>query len=403
MKDDILIKIEGVSKKFCRNLKKSLWYGLLDVAGETLGLAYGHDQLRSEEFWAVQNVSFELSRGECLGLLGRNGAGKTTLLKLINGLIKPDKGKIEITGRMGALIALGAGFHPLLTGRENIYVNASILGIGKRETDKKFDEIVDFAELKDFIDMPVQSYSSGMQVRLGFAIAAVLIQPDVLLLDEVLAVGDMGFKIKCLNAVRQIMSKTAVIFVSHSMQFVSQFCNRIAVLNQGSLVCDTTDIGRGIDVYLAQFPTELESAGTGDAVIEDVKLRSVGKTWTGQEEAFIHQGEDLEITCIVKILTNDCRNARFTVQIMDQFMEPVIFLLPQTTYAVVAPGTYQVKINLNALDLNAGKYSLVLSLEDEDTRIRLIRLQGVGKFRVIANLVHWARIVRKTDIMIERI
>jgi lipopolysaccharide transport system ATP-binding protein len=230
MNDDVLIKVEGVSKKFCRSLKKSLYYGLKDIAGETTGFNKNQDQLRSEEFWAVNDVSFELRRGECLGLIGRNGAGKTTLLKMLNGLIKPNKGRIEMHGRIGALIALGAGFNPILTGRENIYVNASILGLCKKESAAKFEEIVHFAELNDFIDTPVQNYSSGMQVRLGFAVAAVLIKPDVLLLDEVLAVGDMGFKIKCLNSVRELMADAAVVFVSHTMQFVSQFCSRIACL-----------------------------------------------------------------------------------------------------------------------------------------------------------------------------
>src|SRR5688572_23720191 len=152
MADEVLVKAEGVSKKFCRSLKRSLWYGVKDMAAEVTGGSASHDRLRSGEFWAVNDVSFELRRGECLGLVGRNGAGKTTLLKMLNGLIKPDKGQIEMRGRIGALIALGAGFNPILTGRENIYVNASILGLTKRETDEKIDDIVDFAEVGEFID-----------------------------------------------------------------------------------------------------------------------------------------------------------------------------------------------------------------------------------------------------------
>ena len=160
--------------------------------------------LRDGEFWAVNDVSFELRRGECLGLIGHNGAGKTTLLKMLNGLIKPDAGSITIRGRVGALIALGAGFNPILTGRENIYINGSVLGLSKKEIDGKIDEIIDFAEIGEFIDSPVQNYSSGMSVRLGFSIASSL-SPDVLILDEVLAVGDIGFVIKCLNRVRQLL------------------------------------------------------------------------------------------------------------------------------------------------------------------------------------------------------
>ena len=140
---EVLVKVDSVSKKFCRTLKKSLWYGMQDLGNELLGRRHGGDgKLRSEEFWAVKDVSFGLKRGECLGVIGHNGAGKTTLLRMLNGLIKPDQGRIEINGRVGALIALGAGFNPVLTGRENIYVNGSVLGLNKREIDEKIDEII---------------------------------------------------------------------------------------------------------------------------------------------------------------------------------------------------------------------------------------------------------------------
>ena len=181
--------------------------------------------LRPGEFWAVSDVSFELKRGECLGLIGDNGAGKTTLLKMLNGLIKPDQGRIEMRGRVGALIALGAGFNPILTGRENIYVNGSVLGLTKKEIDAKFDEIVDFSGMEEFIDTPVQSYSSGMQVRLGFAVATA-IEPNILLIDEVLAVGDMAFRIKCYNRIGRLQKNAATILVTHDMSYLSTVCNR---------------------------------------------------------------------------------------------------------------------------------------------------------------------------------
>jgi lipopolysaccharide transport system ATP-binding protein len=166
MSNEVLVKAEQVSKKFCRSLKKSLWYGVKDITTEITGSKFDRT-LRPDEFWAVKDVSFELRRGECLGLIGRNGAGKSTLLRMLNGLIKPDRGFIELYGQVGGLIALGAGFSPVLTGRENVYVNGSILGLSKKEIDARFDEIVDFSELEEFIDAPVQGYSSGMNVRLG--------------------------------------------------------------------------------------------------------------------------------------------------------------------------------------------------------------------------------------------
>lgn len=230
---EILVRADHVSKRFCRNLKQSLWYGVRDIGAGLCGLPTGASDLRPGEFWAINDVSFELRRGECLGLIGANGAGKSTLLKMLNGLIKPDAGSIRIRGRVGALIELGAGFHPLLSGRENIYVNAAILGMSKRETDRRLDEIIAFADIGDAIDAPVKSYSSGMRVRLGFAVAAHL-EPDVLLIDEVLAVGDLAFRLKCYQVVAELRrSGTALILVSHSEQLVKATCDRGVVLCAG--------------------------------------------------------------------------------------------------------------------------------------------------------------------------
>ena len=249
---DVLVRVEGLSKKFCRSLKQSLWYGMKDMAqefnpfGGERGEASG--ALRPGEFWAVKDVSFELRRGDCLGLLGHNGAGKTTLLKMLNGLIKPDAGTIAMRGRVGAIIALGAGFNPILTGRENVYVNGSVLGLTREEIDGKLEEIVDFADLRDAIDAPVQSYSSGMQVRLGFAVATSL-EPDVLLLDEVLSVGDIGFRVRSYNRIARLLPRTAVIFVSHNQVDIGRICTELMVLNRGEVYRKTKGIAEGIGAY----------------------------------------------------------------------------------------------------------------------------------------------------------
>ena len=245
---ETLITVENVSKKFCRSLKKSLWYGMQDLGNELIGRRHGGDgELRPDEFWAVKDVSFELKRGECLGLIGRNGAGKTTLLRMLNGLIKPDRGRIEIRGNVGGLIALGAGFNPILTGRENIYANAAVLGLSTRYIESKLDEIIEFAEISDFIDMPVQNYSSGMTVRLGFAVATTF-APDVLLLDEVLAVGDVAFRAKCYQRISEMFDKSAVILVSHNLEQVGQVCSDVYVMNYGVGV-GFQDIAEGIAFY----------------------------------------------------------------------------------------------------------------------------------------------------------
>ena len=258
MDPEVLVRVEGVKKKFCRSLKRSLWYGLIDMASELRAGADRHDRLRKGEFWAVKDVSFELRRGECLGLIGRNGAGKTTLLKMLNGLIKPDAGRITMRGRVGALIALGAGFNPILTGRENIYVNGSVLGLTKREIGQKLEEIIDFADIRDFIDAPVQSYSSGMQVRLGFAVATAL-KPDILLLDEVLAVGDAAFRARCYNRIGQLQKRAAVIFVSHSMEQISRICTTAMCL-AGGKVMRAGEVGQAIQAY-----GSLNAVGDGES------------------------------------------------------------------------------------------------------------------------------------------
>lgn len=243
-----LIVVQQVSKKFCRNLKKSLWYGIQDLAYEMmLRTSSRKNVLRSEEFWAVNEVSFELSRGQCLGLLGRNGAGKTTLLKMLNGLVRPDVGRIEMRGSVSALIALGAGFNPILTGRENIYVNGSILGLSERQIDNKLDSIIEFAEIEEFIDTPVMNYSSGMQVRLGFAVATAL-EPDILLIDEVLAVGDVGFRSKCYDVIERLRPRTAIILVSHNRQDIIRTCTEALVLTRG-LQSYLGDVVSGITSY----------------------------------------------------------------------------------------------------------------------------------------------------------
>ena len=257
MSSDVLVRAEGVSKKYSRNLMKSLWYGVKDTLGDLAGRDGTTDKLRPSEFWALNNVSFELRRGQCLGLIGRNGAGKTTLLKLLTGLIKPDNGRIEIRGRLGALIALGAGFNPVLSGRENIYVNAAVLGLSRREINEKIDKIIDFADIDEFIDAPVQSYSSGMVVRLGFAVATAT-EPDVLLLDEVLAVGDVGFQAKCFNTLAEFRKRgTAFILVSHNMHAIAQHCDQVIYVRHGI----AQYIGN-VDDGIAKFLKDSESTDT---------------------------------------------------------------------------------------------------------------------------------------------
>jgi ABC-type polysaccharide/polyol phosphate transport system ATPase subunit len=297
-----LVKVDGVSKKFCRNLKRSLWYGVKDLGNELVGRRHGGSgNLRPDEFWALKDVQFEVMPGECIGLIGHNGAGKTTLLRMLNGLIKPDGGRIEMRGRVGALIALGAGFNPVLTGRENIYINAAVHGLTKKQTDAKIDDIVEFAELGEFINAPVQSYSSGMAVRLGFAIAANT-EPDILLLDEVLAVGDVAFQAKCFNAIAQFRRRgTAFILVSHNMHHISRYADQVVYLKKGR-IAHIGDSLQGIEKFLAdmhQTDRGIESSltdwshvhGSGKVVFTGARFRNA----SGDEVSVIETEEPVTV------------------------------------------------------------------------------------------------------------
>lgn len=230
---DAIIKVEGLHKKFCRSLKRSMAYGTIDIVRSMIGISYDSWILRPKEFWALEDINFELKKGEALGIIGQNGSGKTTLLRLINGIFPPDRGKISIRGRVGALIAVGAGFHPHMTGKENIYLNGSILGMTKLEIKKKFESIVDFADIGDFLEAPVATYSSGMAIRLGFSIA-VHSNPEIFLADEVLAVGDLQFILKCYRKVTEYRQNGgSVILVSHGMQLVRNTCDKVLWVERG--------------------------------------------------------------------------------------------------------------------------------------------------------------------------
>jgi ABC-2 type transport system ATP-binding protein len=218
------ISVEGVSKRFrlFHERPSSVKERLLKLR-----------RARSEDFWALRGVDLEVPDGQTWGLVGANGSGKTTLLKIIGGILRPTEGRVITRGRIAALLELGAGFHPELTGRENVYLNASILGLSRRETDRYFDDIVAFAELEDFIDSQVKYYSSGMFVRLGFAVA-VHVDPGILLIDEVLAVGDEAFQRKCLRRVREMQHEgRTIVFVTHAVQQVAQICDGAVMLDHG--------------------------------------------------------------------------------------------------------------------------------------------------------------------------
>ena len=227
------LKFDRVSKKYRVQHEPNAASERISVSGLLRNFSGNYG-----DFWALKDVSFQVNRGETLGIIGPNGAGKSTVLKLLSRITAPTSGEISISGRMSALIEVGSGFHPELTGRENIYLSGSILGMRRREIAEKLNSIIDFAGVRQFIDTPVKRYSSGMYVRLGFSIAAQL-QPDILLLDEVLAVGDAAFQVKCFERIRALRDKgTTIIFISHDLNAVESLCDRVVLLSSGEIAAD---------------------------------------------------------------------------------------------------------------------------------------------------------------------
>lgn len=247
----------GASRESYKNYK-TLRESILKVASLPLGWIRGTSHAKNQFIWALDDVSFEVKRGESVGIIGRNGAGKSTLLKVLSRITKPTRGRVDLYGRVGSLLEVGTGFHPELTGRENIFLNGAILGMSKREIDKKFDEIVDFAEIEKFLDTPVKYYSSGMYVRLAFAVSAHL-EPEILVVDEVLAVGDAQFQKKCLGKMSDVAEQgRTVLFVSHNMAAVRKLCTRGILIHQGKVVCDSS-VDDTINQYLLGGITDFTS------------------------------------------------------------------------------------------------------------------------------------------------
>ncbi|MEO5334725.1 MAG: ATP-binding cassette domain-containing protein [Magnetococcus sp. YQC-5] len=342
MADEILIQVEGVAKKFCRSLKRSLWYGILDVGRELAGQSRV-DQLRKDEFWAIRDLTFQVRRGEILGIIGPNGSGKTTLLRLINGLLLPDMGQVTIRGRVGALIQLGAGFSPILSGRENIDINAAVLGISRQELAQCLDDIVAFADLGEFLDAPVQSYSSGMRARLGFSVA-IHMRPDILLVDEVLSVGDMVFRNKALERMYQLAhSGVAVVFVSHNLGQVDRLCSHVLYLRKGCFEAygPTAEvITRYVSDHLPGGTGMMHHPGTeASFLVQSVTLHDV----SGAALESVQSGQSLLI--------------RMTIDVKKYLKSPMFcFMLEPVGRSIILAYVHQERENVSRPSLEPGEH-----------------------------------------------
>lgn len=384
MAKELLVKVENVSKKFSTRLKHSLKYGVIDIFKSILGFKLT-SELRKNEFWAVKDINFELYRGECIGLIGHNGAGKSSLLKIINGLYAPDKGIISMKGKVGALIELGAGFNPILTGRENIYNNAAILGFNRAEIDSKMQSIIDFSEIGDFLDMPVQNYSSGMRVRLGFAVAAHL-EPDILIVDEVLAVGDLGFILKCFNKIDEILPNTAVIFVSHNMPMISRICTHIILMDHGQVEYQGSDISKGIELYYNKFSNNKSNAVFDSKSIE---LLSYSTDLTNKTLA---RHEDFTIYLEFKIIDTTIKDVpNISFEIKDKDLRPIVgFFATPNSLLKRDVIIYNVRVKNSLLTL--GNYVIDLSVTNSRTKEPLLRINNFISFVCKGDKQRWVPI-----------
>ncbi|QEG21513.1 ABC transporter ATP-binding protein [Mariniblastus fucicola] len=388
---NLILDVNDVSKVFCRNLKRAMRYGLHDLGKELIGRGAdrAEGKLRPGEFYSVRNASFKIEPGECVALIGPNGAGKSTMLKMINGLIKPDKGEIKIRGKIGALIELGTGFNPILSGRENIYINAAVLGMTKRDVDEVFDEIVDFAELHHVIDAPVKTYSSGMRIRLGFSVAANL-RPQLLLIDEVLAVGDVGFRMKCFKHLRTLVaSGVSIILVTHAVGMLQRVATRAVVFNRGRIVHDG-DLDAGCAVYeeilgaSERVRTERLQKESRDAEIAEVTVLDS----KGNENTEFQTGDSLAVRIRLKS-KKLIKNARVIVALNSPSVGVVASM--STAYQEVRfdvdpqlhPDGRVITLAFKDLQLLLGAYHFNISLFGPETTEFFHRRSGCGNFRIV--------------------
>ena len=361
-----VIQAEGLGKQYRRGVRveAGLRHVLEDFVRSPWRALRG---ARPEAFWALKDVSLEVREGEVLGLIGRNGSGKTTLLKLLSRITRPTEGWAEIRGRVRSLLEVGTGFHPELTGRENTYLSGSILGMTKREIDRKFDEIVAFAEIDKFIDTPVKHYSSGMYVRLAFAVAAHL-EPEILLVDEVLAVGDINFQKKCLGKMGEVAKGgRTVVLVSHQLNQIRKLCHRV-VWVEGGAVRMAGGVHEVVSAYESAMARAEKERANGDELIRDsVKGRFVRWEIVGQSEP--HTLRRLEpVTIKVTLNVRDTMNAAMHGMALYDHDQRLVWAWASPRLRFEA-GEYELRHTFPMLPVRPGRYSWLVTLYDDLERV----------------------------------
>ncbi|MFP3939038.1 MAG: polysaccharide ABC transporter ATP-binding protein [Acidobacteriota bacterium] len=349
-----VIRASGLGKRYRLGEHPALFGSLRDFVGERLAARGGGRRSGPQEIvWALRDVDLEVREGEVLGLIGRNGSGKTTLLKVLSRITEPTTGRVELRGRVGSLLEVGTGFHPELTGRENVYLSGAILGMGRREIDRKLDEIVAFSGVETFLDTPVKRYSSGMHLRLAFSVAAHL-EPEILLVDEILAVGDAEFRRRCLAKMDEVAAGgRTVLFVSHNLAAVQRLCRRSILLDRGRIVADgpTADTTRSYGELLG---SEADAAPSGDG---NLSLRLLGVEPMGPQG--IEAGEPFRVDLAVAV-GEELPGVSLTITLRDAADRLIVYDRAEgdDVEPLGRPGNHRVSVELPALWLAPGLYSL---------------------------------------------
>ena len=384
-----VIHMDGLSKRYRigvqtanhGRLTESMWNGITSLFGR------GHsgelsDHVDERDFWALRGVDLDVYEGDVLGIVGRNGAGKTTLLKILSRITEPTEGYAHLRGKVGALLEVGTGFHPELTGRENIFLNGGILGMSRQEIRSKFDEIVDFAEVDKFIDTPVKRYSSGMFVRLAFAVAAHL-EPEILIIDEVLAVGDINFQRKCLGKMEDVARQgRTVIFVSHNTGAVSELCTRAVLLEAGEKIAEGS-VADVLDEYTALMATvgatdrSLERDPRLNASIIGIEIRSAG----GGSTPSFDLADSIEIAVRYDV-TSRLHGYQLTIGLIRNGVRIVYTFdtdeMPEIP--VRDPGEYEACWRIPAMTLKAGRYTIDLGAGTPDRHMQ--QFDAIASFEI---------------------
>jgi lipopolysaccharide transport system ATP-binding protein len=405
-----IISVENLSKRYTLRHQQGGYRTLRDTLAKKARSLLGRNGLAApaaqEEFWALKDVSFEINRGDVVGIIGRNGAGKSTLLKILSRITEPTSGTIRLGGRVASLLEVGTGFHPELTGRENIFLNGAILGMTKAEIRRKFDEIVAFAEVERFLDTPVKHYSSGMYVRLAFAVAAHL-EPEILIVDEVLAVGDIEFQKKCLGKMRDVSSSgRTVLFVSHSMSAILALCSSAVMLRNGNVV-QFGETAQAVESFLGKGIDSCSTSWTSD---EEQDADSLLATWAKpiNREGSFDTGSPIQIGVRYR-LSQPQEGLILGFRICSQTETELVYsLYDDSSPQPPAPhpaGTFESVFTIPANFLSEGTFSLkfamgihnrkTISLNDKGTlTIRMHNLTGIGRAYQVPQTPSFTSIVR---------